>query len=90
MSSMMWDRKKQMGALMQKRKAGGGPLEIAASPMKDEVVKTEDGMPDGRHMAAQDMMGAMAEKSPEKLMQALSDFMDLHLAQPAKQDPRED
>lgn len=87
--NMMWDRKKQIGALVQKRREGGGPIEISASPMKSEVVKDEDGMPDGRHMAAQDMMGAMAEKSPEKLMTALANFMDLHLAQPAKDDPRE-
>lgn len=86
---MMWDRKKQIGTLIQKRREGGGPVEISASPIKNEIVKDEDGMPDGRHLAAQDMIGALHEKSADRLMEALANFMDLHLAQPAKEDPRE-
>ena len=41
---------------------------------------SNDGAPelDGRHIAAQDAINAMHEKSPEKLRQALMNFMDLH------------
>lgn len=85
----MWDKKQAMQTMLQKRRSGGGPIEASATEMKPEVVKDEDGEMDGRHMAAQDMMSAMNEKSPEKLMQSLANFMDLHLAQPEKEDPRE-
>lgn len=49
-------------------------------PMASEVTKTEDGEIDGRHIAAQDMLGAMHEKSPQKLMEALANFIDIHHA----------
>lgn len=88
--NMLWDKKKAMQTMIAKRRDGGGPMEVGPAPMKNEVVKTEDGEIDGRHMAAQDVMAAFHEKSSEKLMRSLADFMDLHLAQPEKQDPRED
>lgn len=88
--NMLWDKKKAMQTMIAKRKPGGGAMEVGPAPMKNEIVKDVEGEIDGRHMAAQDMMAAFHEKSSEKLMQSLSNFMDLHLAQPEKQDPRED
>lgn len=73
---MMHDEKKALMTIMRKRKESGGPS--MAAPMKTEEVKSEDGEPDGRHAAAQDMMAAMNEKSPEKLMEAMMNFHDLH------------
>lgn len=87
---MLWDKKKAMGTLIAKRKENGGPREVGPAPMQNEIVKDQDGELDGRHMASQDMLAAFHEKSADKLMQALSNFMDLHLAQPEKKDPRED
>lgn len=52
---------------------------MGPAPMKPEVVMNEGGEVDGRHLAAQDILGAHHEKSPEKLMEALSNFINLHL-----------
>jgi hypothetical protein len=38
----------------------------------------ENGEIDGCHVAANDVMKAIEEKSPQKLMQALSNFLDMH------------
>ncbi len=73
---MMHDTKKALMTIMRSRKDSKDPG--MAAPMKTEEVKSEDGEPDGRHAAAQDMMMAMHEKSPEKLMQAMINFHDLH------------
>lgn len=55
---------------------------LGKAEMKPEIVKTEDGDLDGRHLAAQEMMMALSEKSPEKLMRALGNFQDLHSTMP--------
>lgn len=73
---MLHDDKKALMTIMRKRSESGG--KAMAAPMKTEEVKSEDGEPDGRHAAAQDMMAAMHEKSPEKLMAAMMNFHDLH------------
>jgi len=86
---MMWDRKKQLGTILSRRRAGGGPVESGPTEMKNEVVKDADGVIDGRHVAAQDLIAALDSKSADQLMQALANFMDLHNSQPAKPDPRE-
>ena len=64
--------------IMSKRHPKDG--ETMSSPMKSEIHKDEDGEIDGRHAAAQDAIMAMHEKSPEKLMEALANFMDMHMA----------
>lgn len=66
---------------MAKRSAKGQRLSGPA-PMKTEVVKTDEGEIDGRHVAAQDAMAAMHEKSPMKFMDAMSNFIDLHSSAP--------
>jgi hypothetical protein len=73
---MMHDEKKALMTIMRSRKDSKDPG--MAAPMKTESVSNEDGEPDGRHAAAQDMMAAMNEKSPEKLMAAMMNFHDLH------------
>lgn len=69
------DQKKAITTIMARRKPDGSRT---AAPMKAEIVKDEAGEPDGRHEAAQDMMAAMHEKSPQKYSEALSNWMDIH------------
>lgn len=73
----MIDPKKAYQTVMAKRNPKGEALSGPA-PMNAEVSKDEDGEMDPRHAAAQDVMSAMHEKSPEKLMQAMANFHDLH------------
>lgn len=79
MSMMMVDDKKALMTILRKRKEAGAP--VSAAPMKQESVKDEDGVPDGRLAAAQDALAAFHEKSAEKLMGALGNFYDLHSMQ---------
>lgn len=74
---MFFDEAKKDATIIVAKRTGKGDKESSA-PMKAESVKSEDGQPDGRHTAAQDIMAAIHEKSPEKLMQALANFHDLH------------
>jgi len=76
------DKRKAMTVIMSKRSPKGEPL--GSAPMKPEIVKTENGELDHRHSAAQDIMAAHHEASPEKLMQALGNFIDLHGAKASK------
>lgn len=73
---MMVDDKKALMTIMRKRKEAGSMA--SGAPMKTEEVSNEAGEPDGRHAAAQDMISAFHEKSPEKLMTAMMNFHDLH------------
>lgn len=74
---IMHDVKKARETVMARRSPSGEPV-TAPAPMKEEVSKSEDGEIDGRHAAAQDMISAMHEKSPQKLMEAMANFHDLH------------
>jgi hypothetical protein len=76
------DRKKAMMTIMAKRHPKDGTQTQA--PMASEASKTEDGEVDGRHAAAQDIIAALHEKSPQKLMEALANFHDLHMAAASK------
>lgn len=71
------DHKKAMATVIGRRSPRGEQI-AAPAPMNEESVKDESGEPDGRHAAAQDMISAFHEKSPERLMQSLANFMDLH------------
>lgn len=73
---LMHEDKKALLTILRKRKEAGAP--VTESPMKQESVKDEDGVPDGRLAAAQDAIAAFHEKSAEKLMGALGNFYDLH------------
>jgi len=54
------------------------------------VVKHEDGEIDGRHLAAQEALGAIHSKSPEGFMNALMNFIDLHDHHKSKPVPHEE
>lgn len=85
---MGWDKKKQMQTMLQKRSAGGS-IDGGPTPMKAQNVSDEDGMPDGRHMAMQDMMMAMKGDDSMKAMDALKSFMDMHMSESNKPAPKE-
>lgn len=80
---MMPDPKKAIMTIMAKRHPDGSR---SAAPMKEERSMSEEGEMDPRHAAAQDVMMAMHEKSPERLMQAMGNFHDLHMAHMSKGD----
>jgi len=79
------DDKKRVATIISRRKGAKGE-NLGAAPMVPEVVKHEDGSIDGRHVAAQDMIAAFHEKSPEKLMRAMANFHDLHMAMPKEEE----
>jgi hypothetical protein len=74
------DRKKAVTTILSKRNKKG-EVTMNPTPVKTELHMNEGGEIDGRHAAAQDILGAHHSKSPEKLMQALANFIDLHLHQ---------
>jgi hypothetical protein len=89
----LWDKKKQLQTLMMKRRSGGGAIEMGPTEMNVEHSSSSENEPDPRHAAAQDIMMSMDSKSPEKLMQSLANFMDLHKAHytnNTEDDPREE
>jgi hypothetical protein len=77
---MIYDRKKAMDSVMARRAQNGGGHISGPAPMKADLMKNEDGELDGRHAAAQDLMSSIHEKSPHKMAQALSNFMEMHNA----------
>lgn len=79
------DEKKALMTIMRRRGKKGEVL-AGPAPMKTESVKDEDGEVDGRHAAAEDAIAAFHEKSPEKLMQALANFHDLHAMRKSEED----
>lgn len=86
---MMWDKKKAMQTLIGRRKPSGEKL-MEPTEMQHEVVKHEDGEIDGRHLAAQEALGAIHSKSPEDFMNALMNFIDLHDHHKSKPVPHEE
>lgn len=78
---MMFDRKKSLQTIMQKRMAGGGEVVAGPTPMNEERSREEDGSPDLLHLASQNVMDAFHSKSAEKLKSSLSNFLDLHMSQ---------
>lgn len=75
---LMWDKKRDMTSVMSQRKKGDE--DYGPAKMKNESSMEEDGSMDGRHMAAQDILAAHSEGSPEKVKQAMINFIDLHMA----------
>lgn len=63
---------------------GGGLM----SPDKTLVEgETHDMMPDGKHMAAQDMIDAFHAKDPKRLKESLGAYIDLHCSEGNKPEP---
>lgn len=56
----------------------GGEVLSGPSPQKPENVVDDEMMPDGRHAAMQDFLAGVHEKSPEKMMNAMANFHDIH------------
>jgi len=75
---IMIDQKKAMATIMASRKNKDGSTDSA--PMVPSAAQADDGSMDGRHAAAQDIISAMDEKHPGKLMEAMANFHDLHKA----------
>ncbi len=71
---------KRMTATVISRRGQGS--EASEAPLKPEVVKDENGEMDAKHVAAQDMLMAFHEKSPQKFSEALSNFLELHRMEP--------
>lgn len=87
---MMFDRKKALTTLLQKRKAGGGDMTVGPTPVMEENVRTEDGEPDMHHMAAQDVMDAFHSKSADRLKSSMANFIDLHMSAKDNAEPEPD
>lgn len=85
---MIYDHKKAIATMMAKKDPKDGSMSTA--PMKPESVKKEDGSLDGRHSAAEDILMAIHEKSAAKLMEALSNFYDLHEMEESAQEKSEE
>lgn len=70
------DHKKKTTQILRKRNeqgAVGEPMSV-----KPEVMSQDEAL-DGRRAAAEDMMQAHMNKSPQHLVEALCNFIDLHL-----------
>lgn len=80
------DDHKKIATVMAGRRNSSGDRIASPTEMKPEITKTEDGEIDGRHSAAQDMIAAFHEKSPERLSQAMKNFMDIHNSMPESSD----
>ena len=69
--------KKRIATIISSRKSASGE-KLGAAPMAPQVVKEEDGSIDGLHVASRDMLAAIHEKDPAKLMNALMNWQDIH------------
>jgi hypothetical protein len=78
---MFFDDEKKAVTTIMSRRSPKGERTMEPTPMKNEEVKTEDGTIDPKHMAAQEIIAAHHSQSPEKLKEALGNFMDLHMSE---------
>lgn len=79
---------KTMTLIMAKRNPKDGSSH--KSEMKPQKSMNEGGEVDGRHAAAEDAISAMHNKDPHQLMQALANFMDMHMNMPDSEEPESD
>lgn len=77
---MFFDDNKKAVSVIRGRLDQAGNRVAMRSPMKPEIIKTENGEPDGRHEAMQDFMNAHHEGSAEKMSQAMQNFITIHHA----------
>jgi hypothetical protein len=75
---MFFDEHKKIATIIAGKRNDKGDRIMEPTPMKPEVMKSKGGEVDGRHLAAQEILAAHHEQSPMKLMEALSNFMDIH------------
>jgi hypothetical protein len=76
---MLFDRKKAAGVILQKMSEGG---EVA--PAADE----QEGA-DPLHMAAEDMIAAIHNKSPQDFHKALGSYLDMRPQDDQPEEPEE-
>ena len=82
------DLKKRITTVMASRRSPSGEPLAGPAPMNPELPsKDEDGEVDGRHAAATDIISAMHEKSPAKMVEALANFMDMHSLRKSAPEP---
>jgi hypothetical protein len=75
---MYFDDHKHTATIIAGKRNFKGDRTMDPSPMAADVMKSEDGNIDGRHIAAQEILAAVHHKSPIKLVEALSNFMQIH------------
>lgn len=85
----MFDKRKMQQTIMERRRGENGGAIQSETAMKPEVVMDEDMMPDGKHMASQDMMAALSSGSAENFNKALGNYIDLHM-NPSESEPDAD
>ena len=73
---MIIDKDKATTTIMGRRRNPDGST--AEAPMVPSEIKSEEGESDPRHEAAKDILSALNEKHPGKLMEAMINFHDLH------------
>lgn len=72
------DKKRYQTFITSRRREPSGEVVSGPGSVKPEISKEENGEMDGRHQAAEDAILALGEKSPQKFMEALANFIDLH------------
>jgi len=82
------DDKRRISTIIASRKSAKG-VSLGSAPVKPEVVKEASGEIDGRHVAAEEILIAIAEKSAAQLMNALANFHDLHSSRSLAADSEE-
>lgn len=80
---MIIDKDRAYTTVMARRREKDGS--VMESPMAPSEMKSEDLEPDARHEAAKDILAAMHEKHPAKLMEAMANFIDLHGMRPKEE-----
>lgn len=81
------DLKKRAMTVISRRMDKDGKEIAGPAAMQPEIVHKEDGTTDGRHVAMQDFLSAVSEKSPERMMKAMMNFHDLHSLEGNKPEP---
>lgn len=93
MSMMGWDKSKAIQTILnRKRSSGGGEVLSGPTEMKNEEVQADDGQPDMKHLAAEEVMHAFHSKSAQNLRESLENFINLHMSHKSdndKPDPNE-
>lgn len=76
---MFFDDRKKVATTIVRKRHSNGDVTAGPTPMKPEIFKSEGGEIDGKHAAAQDVLAAHHSASAGNLMEALGNFIDLHL-----------
>ena len=75
---MFFDDVKKNATTIMGRRNEKGQRTMEPMAMKPEIAMDEGGELDGRHSASQEMIGAIHDRSAQKLTDALSNFLTIH------------